>query len=280
MAEPETNDDTQETRSIRALQNANLGPREAAVLGRNIVPDGSPPRQVQGEELVFNINVVPAEAGETDTEEDEDGYGPAKYYESDDTDDSDYVPEMHQPGDDSDSSDDEDEEYDDGMVRASRSGRRIMPVDRYGFMNAKDVDCLPKELRSEGDERMTGLCSDTEPETDSDSNADDPDEAAHNSDFAINSETSDEPIVIREDEAEVFGIILAQLSLKQGLREWGDKAEVSAGKEMQQLHDMSSFFPRDAKSLTREERISALRTLIFLKEKHDGNIKSRTCVDG
>jgi predicted protein tyrosine phosphatase len=38
-------------------------------------------------------------------------------------------------------------------------------------------------------------------------------------------------------------------------------------KEMQQLHDMDTFFPRDPKSLTREERIKALSSLIFLKEK-------------
>ena len=46
------------------------------------------------------------------------------------------------------------------------------------------------------------------------------------------------------------------------------------------MHDMDAFFPRDVKSLEREEKRKALRTLIFLKEKRDETIKSRTCIDG
>ena len=51
-------------------------------------------------------------------------------------------------------------------------------------------------------------------------------------------------------------------------------------KEMQLMHDMNTFFPRDVTTLTREQRIRALSSLIFLKEKHTGKIKSRTCVNG
>ena len=46
------------------------------------------------------------------------------------------------------------------------------------------------------------------------------------------------------------------------------------------MHDMSAFFPRDAKSLSREERIKALRSIIFVKEKQDKSIKTRACIDG
>ena len=49
---------------------------------------------------------------------------------------------------------------------------------------------------------------------------------------------------------------------------------------MKQLHDMDTFFPRDPKSLTREERIQALSSLIFIKEKNNGDIKGRTCING
>ena len=49
---------------------------------------------------------------------------------------------------------------------------------------------------------------------------------------------------------------------------------------MQQLHDMDTFFPRDPKTLTREEQIKALLSLIFLKQKHTGEVKSRTCING
>ena len=41
------------------------------------------------------------------------------------------------------------------------------------------------------------------------------------------------PIMVHEEEADAFGAILAQLSLKQGLKAWGEKAEASATKELQ-----------------------------------------------
>ena len=43
---------------------------------------------------------------------------------------------------------------------------------------------------------------------------------------------------------------------------------------------MDTFIPRDPKTLTREERTKALSTLIFLKEKANKDVKSRTCVNG
>ena len=61
---------------------------------------------------------------------------------------------------------------------------------------------------------------------------------------------------------------------------WGDRARDAAVSEMTQLHDMSAFFPRDPKSLTREERVKALSSLIFLKEKRSGKIKGRQCING
>ena len=95
------------------------------------------------------------------------------------------------------------------------------------------------------------------------------------------SPTIDEsPITINHDEVDVFGTIMQQVSLKQGIKLWGDKATASAMKEMKQMHDLSAFIPMDIKDLTREDRIKALRTLIFLKQKRDDSIKSRTCIDG
>eukprot|EP00804_Cyclotella_cryptica_P030533 CCRYP_020167-RC/>CCRYP_020167-RC protein AED:0.22 eAED:0.15 QI:0/-1/0/1/-1/0/1/0/594 len=43
---------------------------------------------------------------------------------------------------------------------------------------------------------------------------------------------------------------------------------------------MRTFFPRDPKTLTREERRKALSSLIFLKEKDTGEVKGRTCING
>lgn len=51
-------------------------------------------------------------------------------------------------------------------------------------------------------------------------------------------------------------------------------------KEMRQMHGKSAFIPRHTKSLSLEEKRRALRTLIFVKEKRDQRIKSRTYIDG
>ena len=51
-------------------------------------------------------------------------------------------------------------------------------------------------------------------------------------------------------------------------------------KGMQQMHDLQAFFPRDPATMTREQRRNALSSLIFLKEKASGEIKSRTCING
>lgn len=65
-------------------------------------------------------------------------------------------------------------------------------------------------------------------------------------------------IVIKEDEKMVFGTIMQQVSLKQGLRLWGDRAKASAMKEMQHMHNLSVFIPRHAKTLTEQERKNEL----------------------
>ena len=75
------------------------------------------------------------------------------------------------------------------------------------------------------------------------------------------------PIELREGEEPIMGHIMAQYSLQVGLKKFGQRAEDSALKEMTQLHDMDTFFPQDAKTLTREQRVKALSSLLFIKEK-------------
>ena len=71
--------------------------------------------------------------------------------------------------------------------------------------------------RSDGE---TEECSDTEPERDSDSTTGEPSNNVDWEDVEIECEDGEEPIIIKDDEAPVFGTIMLQLSLKQGLREW------------------------------------------------------------
>ena len=108
---------------------------------------------------------------------------------------------------------------------------------------------------------------------------------------SVNGEQEVEPIVLNKGEsvvmeyiletkAEDVDIMLAQYSLKAGLKKFKEKGVTVAYSEMKQLHDMETFFPRHRRSLIREERVRVLSLLIFLKEKQDGRIKGRTCVNG
>ena len=73
---------------------------------------------------------------------------------------------------------------------------------------------------------------------------------------------------------------MTQLSLREGLKHFGERGKQGALQEMKLLHDMRTFIPRDPKTLTLEEKRKALSSLIFLKEKSTGEVKGRTCVNG
>lgn len=80
--------------------------------------------------------------------------------------------------------------------------------------------------------------------------------------------------------SQVVHMCLLQLSLKQGLKTFGEAGENAAMKEVRQLHDFKTFRPIHAKALSYQQRVDALSSLIFLKEKSNGDIKGRACADG
>ena len=278
-----------ETRAIVAARNANFGPREAEIVGRANVPaEGHQDEVVQGDQITYNLNIVPARQDEVeevrypDSEEEDDDYDPVEEEQEDEElVEDDYDPEpfvgyvddasVEHPDDNNELSDVEDMEdvEEETEPTRSRRGRAIRAPSRLNLLNAKEN---PKN--EECAEGKVEECSDTEPETDSDCEWD-PSDLNENAEGA-----TIEEIEFEEGEGPIFGAIMTQLSLSKGLKAWGKRAEKSAVKEMTQLHDMSSFIPRSAKSLTRDERINALRTLIFLKEKRSGDVKTRTCIDG
>jgi hypothetical protein len=51
-------------------------------------------------------------------------------------------------------------------------------------------------------------------------------------------------------------------------------------KELTSLHVMDTWKPMDAAKLSREQRMRALSSLLFLKEKRTGDIKGRACING
>ena len=53
---------------------------------------------------------------------------------------------------------------------------------------------------------------------------------------------------------DVVASVMTQLSLKSGLREWGDKAYTSVQSEMKQLHFRNTFKPKHWRELTHTQR--------------------------
>ena len=70
------------------------------------------------------------------------------------------------------------------------------------------------------------------------------------------------------------------MSLKAGLRTFGNDGLKAVEKEMRQLHDRGVMKPVHKSDLTAEQRREALSYLMFLKRKRCGKIKGRGCADG
>jgi hypothetical protein len=71
-----------------------------------------------------------------------------------------------------------------------------------------------------------------------------------------------------------------QYSLKQGLWKFPVEAKEATMSEMKQLHDMNVFKPEQKSSLTRQEILKTLGSIILIKEKWCGRIKARAYADG
>ncbi len=76
-----------------------------------------------------------------------------------------------------------------------------------------------------------------------------------------------------EDEMRVWAYLMVQYNLKPGLRKFGSRGEEAAVKELSQLHIIDTWMPMEASKLSCEQRMCALSSLLFLKEKQTGDIK-------
>ena len=74
--------------------------------------------------------------------------------------------------------------------------------------------------------------------------------------------------------------IMTQLSLKEGLKQWGEKENNSIQAEMKQLHFRNKFEPRHCSDLTKKEKAELLESHTFLKQKRFGNIIGHTVAGG
>jgi len=98
------------------------------------------------------------------------------------------------------------------------------------------------------------------------------DDAAHRVDQAI--------CTTLEEGLGVMAYLLTQYNVKPGLHKFGTRGEKAALKEMTHLHIMDTLTPMEAGKLSREQRMRALSSLLFLKEKRTRNIKGRACING
>lgn len=71
-----------------------------------------------------------------------------------------------------------------------------------------------------------------------------------------------------------------QMSLKRGLRQFGQKGAEAVILELRQLHYRKAMQPRHKSQLSPVQRTRALRYLMYLKQKRCGRIKARGCADG
>ena len=83
-----------------------------------------------------------------------------------------------------------------------------------------------------------------------------------------------------KEELHVWAYIMTQYNLKPGLSNFGQRGQTAAIKELTQLHVMDTWKPIHAEKLTREEKMKALLSLLFLKEKRTVDIKGRACING
>ncbi len=70
-----------------------------------------------------------------------------------------------------------------------------------------------------------------------------------------------------------------QYSLEAGLKHFGERGETVVSKKLKQFNVYDVFKPLYADKLSQEEKSKALTSLIFLKEKQDGNVKARSCAN-
>ena len=64
------------------------------------------------------------------------------------------------------------------------------------------------------------------------------------------------------------------------MRHSGEKGIAAAEGKLTQLHVMDTWVPEDLSMLSRAEKVRALSSLMFLKEKRSGKLKGRACVNG
>ena len=87
----------------------------------------------------------------------------------------------------------------------------------------------------------------------------------------VNVHDDEAPLEAMDDEGAmlyILGVVMVQqFILSKGVKEFGDRSEEATMKELTQIHDMDTYCPLYASTLTWEQRKRALSSLLFLLEK-------------
>ena len=82
------------------------------------------------------------------------------------------------------------------------------------------------------------------------------------------------PVDFTEEQVDdhIMGVIMAEhFSLKKGIKLFGNRAEEATTKELQAIHNMSTYEPLDASKLTRDDKREALESLLFVTGPNEIN---------
>ena len=80
--------------------------------------------------------------------------------------------------------------------------------------------------------------------------------------------------------AQALEKVFNQMSLKAGIKMFGNKAIKGMTKELQQMHLCDSFIPWKREDITAKQWQNRCKAVNPMKEKSDGTIKGRCCADG
>src|SRR5210317_1489638 len=80
--------------------------------------------------------------------------------------------------------------------------------------------------------------------------------------------------------AQLTAKLMQQVSLREGLRRFGEEGNRAALAEMEQLCMRDTFKPVLLRNLIPEKKKEVLESIMLLKQKRDGTIKGRNCADG
>ena len=85
---------------------------------------------------------------------------------------------------------------------------------------------------------------------------------------------------MQEEHPDFITVIIKQLSIKLGLKEWGNKHHNTFQSKIKQLNFRDMFIPMNQKEIDNTHRASVLESHIFSKKKRDGTIKGQTVAGG